>query len=286
MTSVTPIRPPPNNLPPPLKNYRRKLYPMQRSPSLSMPHSLSNDVVLRRKPHSINSAQRVLPQCFVPNSSEDVLRRKRAIQDVVRSAASIKLKAKKSIGREQSTSQTSYRNNFNNMNNSSSETSEVANGGGSVTETLPSNAYHPRMGSQHNNDPNPTSRTHQTFIEDDHMDIINNSAATSIHNHHHSHHHHHHQGLVKLERDPVLTTANLPGPSGTQKTLANNASSSNEISRRRSTDDGPTAPDLQLDWLSSSSSSEETDDDSGIEVVSVQFKQPANIPKVIEYLSF
>lgn len=38
-------------------------------------------------------------------------------------------------------------------------------------------------------------------------------------------------------------------------------------------EDGPSAPDLQLDWLSSSSDSDDTDDDSGIEVVSVQYKQ-------------
>ena len=285
MTSVTPIRPPPNIQPlAPLKNYRRKLYPMQRSPSLSMAHcqeSIPNDVVLRRKSHNKNTAQRVLPQCFGPNSDE-VLRRKRVLQDVVRSAASIKLKAKKSIEREQSTSQASQSSNFNNMNNSSSDTSEDVNDGGSVSETLPRDAYHPRMSSQHNNDPNPTSLTHQTFIEDEHMDIINNPAATtSIHNHHHSHHHHLHPGLVKLERDPVLTTANLPGPSGTQKVMANNASSANEISRRQSADDGPTAPDLQLDCLSSNSSSEDTDDDSGIEIVSVQFKQPPIMPQVI-----
>lgn len=37
--------------------------------------------------------------------------------------------------------------------------------------------------------------------------------------------------------------------------------------------DGPSAPDLQMDWLSSSSDSDDTDDDSGIEVVSVQYKQ-------------
>jgi hypothetical protein len=40
-------------------------------------------------------------------------------------------------------------------------------------------------------------------------------------------------------------------------------------------EDGPSAPDLQLDWLSSSSDSDDTDDDSGIEVVSVQYKQSA-----------
>ncbi|PSN55498.1 hypothetical protein C0J52_02588 [Blattella germanica] len=40
----------------------------------------------------------------------------------------------------------------------------------------------------------------------------------------------------------------------------------------RGVEDGPSAPDLQLDWLSSSSESD-TDDDSGIEVVSVQYKQ-------------
>jgi hypothetical protein len=43
----------------------------------------------------------------------------------------------------------------------------------------------------------------------------------------------------------------------------------------QSVEDGPSAPDLQLDWLSSSSDSDDTDDDSGIEVVSVQYKQSA-----------
>ena len=38
-------------------------------------------------------------------------------------------------------------------------------------------------------------------------------------------------------------------------------------------EDGPSAPDLQLDWLSSSSDSDDTDDDSGIEVVSVKYQQ-------------
>ena len=40
-------------------------------------------------------------------------------------------------------------------------------------------------------------------------------------------------------------------------------------------ENGPSAPDLQLDWLSSSSDSDDTDDDSGIEVVGVQYKQSA-----------
>jgi hypothetical protein len=40
-------------------------------------------------------------------------------------------------------------------------------------------------------------------------------------------------------------------------------------------EDGPSAPDLQLDWLSSSSDSDDTDDDSGIEVVGVKYKQSA-----------
>lgn len=43
----------------------------------------------------------------------------------------------------------------------------------------------------------------------------------------------------------------------------------------QSIEDGPSAPDLQLDWLSSSSDSDDTDDDSGIEVVSVKYKQSA-----------
>jgi hypothetical protein len=38
-------------------------------------------------------------------------------------------------------------------------------------------------------------------------------------------------------------------------------------------EDGTSAPDLQLDWLSSSSDSDDTDDDSGIEVVSVKYQQ-------------
>lgn len=41
----------------------------------------------------------------------------------------------------------------------------------------------------------------------------------------------------------------------------------------QSNEDGPSAPDLQLDWLSSSSDSDDTDDDSGIEVVSVKYQQ-------------
>jgi hypothetical protein len=36
---------------------------------------------------------------------------------------------------------------------------------------------------------------------------------------------------------------------------------------------GPSAPELQLDWPSSSSDSDDTDDDSGIEVVSVKYQQ-------------
>jgi hypothetical protein len=52
----------------------------------------------------------------------------------------------------------------------------------------------------------------------------------------------------------------MAGPSGTQS---------------QGIEDGPTAPDLQLDWLSSSSDSDDTDDDSGIEVVSVKYKQSA-----------
>lgn len=38
------------------------------------------------------------------------------------------------------------------------------------------------------------------------------------------------------------------------------------------TEDGPLAPDLQLDWLSST----ESDDDSGIEVLSVQYNSSNN----------
>lgn len=38
------------------------------------------------------------------------------------------------------------------------------------------------------------------------------------------------------------------------------------------TEDGPLAPDLQLDWLSST----ESDDDSGIEVLSVQYNSANN----------
>jgi hypothetical protein len=52
----------------------------------------------------------------------------------------------------------------------------------------------------------------------------------------------------------------MVGPSGTQSQTIEN---------------GPSAPDLQLDWLSSSSDSDDTDDDSGIEVVGVQYKQSA-----------
>lgn len=44
-------------------------------------------------------------------------------------------------------------------------------------------------------------------------------------------------------------------------------------------EDGPSAPDLQLDWLTSSSDSDDTDDDSGIEVVSVQYNPTA--PQVL-----
>lgn len=76
---------------------------------------------------------------------------------------------------------------------------------------------------------------------------------------------------VKLEHqqeeDPVpppqpsaLNSNSFPGPSGMQA---------------QSIEDGPSAPDLQLDWLSSSSDSDDTDDDSGIEVVSVKYKQSA-----------
>jgi hypothetical protein len=52
----------------------------------------------------------------------------------------------------------------------------------------------------------------------------------------------------------------VAGPSGTQS---------------QGIEDGPSAPDLQLDWLSSSSDSDDTDDDSGIEDVSVKYKQSA-----------
>lgn len=59
-----------------------------------------------------------------------------------------------------------------------------------------------------------------------------------------------------------LNITSFPGPSGTQVPHS-------------MVEDGPSAPDLQLDWLSSSSDSDDTDDDSGIEVVSVQYKQSA-----------
>ncbi|XP_066993989.2 E3 ubiquitin-protein ligase Arkadia [Anabrus simplex] len=56
-----------------------------------------------------------------------------------------------------------------------------------------------------------------------------------------------------------------PGPSGLQRSL-------HECEQP---EDGPSAPDLQLDWLTSSSDSDDTDDDSGIEVIGgVQYKQP------------
>nr|CAD7196408.1 unnamed protein product [Timema douglasi] len=78
---------------------------------------------------------------------------------------------------------------------------------------------------------------------------------------------------VKIERQeekkPSAANSNTfpassAGPSG----------HSNRLVERCTEDDGPSAPDLQLDWLTSDSDSEdESDDDSGIEVVSVQCKQ-------------
>nr|CAD7404286.1 unnamed protein product [Timema cristinae] len=78
---------------------------------------------------------------------------------------------------------------------------------------------------------------------------------------------------VKIERQeekkPSAANSNTfsassAGPSG----------HSNRLVERCAEDDGPSAPDLQLDWLTSDSDSEdESDDDSGIEVVSVQCKQ-------------
>ncbi|XP_063241298.1 uncharacterized protein LOC134541647 [Bacillus rossius redtenbacheri] len=81
---------------------------------------------------------------------------------------------------------------------------------------------------------------------------------------------------VKVERvsdEPAPSSSTFPagdaraGPSGVP-------------GRDRCADDGPTAPDLQLDWLSSSDS--DTDDDSGIEVVAVQCRQPPRQPVVVD----
>jgi hypothetical protein len=69
------------------------------------------------------------------------------------------------------------------------------------------------------------------------------------------------QNIVALKSTQLIQwQAVVAGPSGMQA---------------QSIGDGPSAPDLQLDWLSSSSDSDDTDDDSGIEVVSVQCKQSA-----------